>query len=230
MKRNKYLFLILFILFLLFLFLGYFVIVNRRVQEDRLLNDIEKFSKQDILSDRTFSSSSVSFKYKEVEEVIEDYIDDFYKQYQKVMSYADDQELTTLLSISNYLEDGKEFNHSLEYVEKVRGRFQKDIDKLFQFCTKKGIIEFSKESSLSGYYQDVFVSSVLNSSLFVKLENYKESFLESENQMNMVFNTVTSTLSFLKINADNWKIEDNEIQFSTEDLVNQYNNLVFNIE
>lgn len=230
MKKKKNLFIILFILLLLFLFFGYFVIVNRRVQEDRLLNDIEKFAKQDILNDRTFSSSTVSFKYREVEEVVEDYIDDFYKQYQKVMSYANDQELTTLLSVSNYLEDGKEFNNSLKYVEKVRTDFQKDIDKLFQFCTKKGIVEFSNESSLSDYYQEVFVSSVLNSSLFVKLKSYKESFLESENQMNKVFNTVTSTLAFLKTNADDWKIEDNEIQFSTEDLVNQYNDLVSNIQ
>lgn len=230
MKKRKCLFIVLFILFCLFLFFGYFIIVNRKVQEDKLLYDIEKFSQQDILCNRTFSSSTVSFKYKEVEAVIEDYIDDFYKQYQKVMNYANDQELITLLSVSNYLEDGKEFNYSLEYLEKVRVDFQKDIDKLLLFCTKKGIVEFSKVSKLSGYYQEVFVSSVLNSSLFVKFQNYRELFLGSQNKMNHVFNVINNTLNFLKINADSWKIENNEIQFSTEDLVNQYNDLVSNIE
>ena len=145
------------------------------------------------------------------------------------MSYAGDQRLTTLLSVTNYLADGKEFNSSLEYVEEVRARFQKDIDKLFQFCTKEGLVRFSKDTSLSDYYQDVFVSSVLDSSLFIKLKNYKVSFLESENQMNKIFNTVTRTLGFLKTNANNWKIENNEIQFSTEDLVNQYNSFVADI-
>ena len=53
-----------------------------------------------------------------------------------------------------------------------------------------------------------------------------EFFLESENQMNNVFNTIINTLNFLKSNQDNWKIENNEIQFSTEELVNQYNYLV----
>ena len=114
-------------------------------------------------------------------------------------------------------------------MEEVRARFQKDIDKLFQFCTKEGLVRFSKDTSLSDYYQDVFVSSVLDSSLFIKLKNYKVSFLESENQMNKIFNTVTRTLGFLKTNANNWKIENNEIQFSTEDLVNQYNSFVADI-
>lgn len=225
MMKKKYIFIGLFAFFLLFIIFSYLVIINRRVQEDRLLNDIEKFAEQDIFNDMTFSSSTVSFKYKEVEEVIEDYINDFYKQYQKVMSCAGDQRLTTLLSVTNYLADGKEFNSSLEYVEEVRARFQKDIDKLFQFCTKEGLVRFSKDTSLS----DVFVSSVLDSSLFIKLKNYKVSFLESENQMNKIFNTVTRTLGFLKTNANNWKIENNEIQFSTEDLVNQYNSLVADI-
>ena len=170
MMKKKYIFIGLFAFFLLFIIFSYLVIINRRVQEDRLLNDIEKFAEQDIFNDMTFSSSTVSFKYQEVEEVIEDYINDFYKQYQKVMSYADDQRLTTLLSVTNYLEDGKEFNSSLEYVEEVRARFQKDIDKLFQFCTKEGLVLFSKDTSLSDYYQDVFVSSVLDSSLFIKLK------------------------------------------------------------
>lgn len=229
MMKKKYIFIGLFAFFLLFIIFSYLVIINRRVQEDRLLNDIEKFAEQDIFNDMAFSSSTVSFKYKEVEEVIEDYINDFYKQYQKVMSYAGDQRLTTLLSVTNYLADGKEFNSSLEYVEEVRARFQKDIDKLFQFCTKEGLVRFSKDTSLSDYYQDVFVSSVLDSSLFIKLKNYKVSFLESENQMNKIFNTVTRTLGFLKTNANNWKIENNEIQFSTEDLVNQYNSFVADI-
>lgn len=48
--------------------------------------------------------------------------------------------------------------------------------------------------------------------------------------MNNVFNVINNTLNFFKINADSWKIENNEIQFSTEDLVNQYNDLVSNIE
>ena len=114
MMKKKYIFIGLFAFFLLFIIFSYLVIINRRVQEDRLLDDIEKFAKQDIFNDMAFSSSTVSFKYKEVEEVIEDYINDFYKQYQKVMSYAGDQRLTTLLSFTNYLADGKEFNSSLE--------------------------------------------------------------------------------------------------------------------
>lgn len=230
MKKKKVLFIILFCFFIIFLIFGYGVVINKKVQEDRLLRDVEMFASKDILNDRKFSFSSVSFQYKEVEDYIEDYIDEFYKQYQIVMSYANDQELITLLSVSNYLEDGKEFYNSFGYLDDIRIRFQKDIDKLLTFCTKSGIIEFSNKISLSNYYQDIFVDSVMDSSLFIKLKQYKSSFLESENRMNNIFNTITDVLVFLKSNPDDWKVEDNQIQFSTDDFVNHYNFLVSNIQ
>ena len=226
MGNRKYGFIILFIFLFVFLFFGYVYLVNRKVQEERLTHDVEVFAKQDFLKDRTFSSSNVYFQYKDVEFLIEKYIDSFYCQYDKVMSYADDKKLTSLLSVSNYLEDGPNFDNSLEYVEEVRNRFNNDINKLYRFSKKDKIIKFSEKSSLSTYYKKIFVSSFTNSSLLLKLQSYDEFFLESENQMNNVFNTIINTLNFLKSNQDNWKIENNEIQFSTEELVNQYNYLV----
>ena len=100
------------------------------------------------------------------------------------------------------------------------------ISDCLSFSKKDKIIKFSEKSSLSTYYKKIFVSSFTNSSLLLKLQSYDEFFLESENQMNNVFNTIINTLNFLKSNQDNWKIENNEIQFSTEELVNQYNYLV----
>lgn len=227
MSKRKYIFVSLFLFF--FLFLGYIFLVNRKVQEERLFKDVEKFSKQDILIDRSFSVSTVSSNYKEVEILIEKYMNSFYYQYEEVMSYADDKKLTSLLSVSNYLADGPDFDASLEYVQETRDAFNSDMNKLFQFFNENKITKFSEKGSLSSYYQKLFVSSMKQTSLKLKLQSYEKVFLQSENQMNNVFNAIINTLNFLKNNRDNWKIENNEIQFSTEDLVNQYNSLISTI-
>lgn len=229
MGKKKYIFIGLFVFFFLFLLFGYIFLVNRKVQEERLFNDVEEFSKQDVLIDRSFPISTVSSNYKDVEILMEKYMDNFYHQYDKVMGYANDKKLTSLLSVSNYMADGPNFDSSLKYVQETRDAFDDDMNKLFQFIKKKKAGEVAEKSSLSIYYQKLFISSMNESSLNLKLQSYEEVFLKSENQMNNVFNTIINTLNFLKNNRDNWKIENNEIQFSTEDLVNQYNSLVSTI-
>lgn len=228
MKNRKHFFFCFFI-FLSALFLLYsFFVINRKVQEERLLNDVNRISTYEEFSEEDFSSS-LSSHYQEVESLIFEYMDSFYQQYDKVMSYADDTKLTSLLSVSNYLLDGKEFKNSLEYVEKIRVQFNEDVYKLSQYSSKQKIIRFSKKSSFSFYYQEVFVSTMTSSSLFSKLKDYKKIALESKEHMNQVLDVVVNTLHFLKENSDDWKVEDEKIQFSTEDLVHQYQSLVAGI-
>ena len=164
------------------------------------------------------------------ENSIEEYIQSFYKQYQIVQQYADDEQLKTLLSISNYSEDGPEFSNSISYVEELRENFDQDMQKLLAFCSSDNLNDYASRLDMSSYYQKLFVEIMMESGVFKQLEGYKDSFLESENHMNQVFNTTIQVFDFLKTNASNWKIDGEEIQFSTEDLVVQYNTLVSEVQ
>ena len=230
MKNRKYLFFIFLGVLLAFMFIFYFVFVNRAVQEDRLMTAAGNYAEQNFLKDREFSSSSVFFGYRTIENSIEEYIQSFYKQYQIVQQYADDEQLKTLLSISNYSEDGPEFSNSISYVEELRENFDQDMQKLLAFCSSDNLNDYASRLDMSSYYQKLFVEIMMESGVFKQLEGYKDSFLESENHMNQVFNTTIQVFDFLKTNASNWKIDGEEIQFSTEDLVVQYNTLVSEVQ
>lgn len=230
MKNRKYLFFIFLGVLLAFMFIFYFVFVNCAVQEDRLMTAAGNYAEQNFLKDREFSSSPVFFGYRTIENSIEEYIQSFYKQYQIVQQYADDEQLKTLLSISNYSEDGPEFSNSISYVEELRENFDQDMQKLLAFCSSDNLNDYASRLDMSSYYQKLFVEIMMESGVFKQLEGYKDSFLESENHMNQVFNTTIQVFDFLKTNASNWKIDGEEIQFSTEDLVVQYNTLVSEVQ
>lgn len=229
MKKKKIIFYVFLFTFLLFLVLGYGLIFYHSVSKERFQSDILKYADHDLLKKPITFSSTVHFQYLSVEEEVSNYVHSFYQQYQVVLNYTKDERLKSLLSVSNYLEDGPEFSSSCEYVEDVKNNFLKSMDQLLRYCSLKYIKNYAKKLELSSYYQDLFVHAILDSNIYVQLQNYKEHFLNRKEDMNQLFNTISQVFEFLSVHSSDWKIEDQEIQFSTEDLVNQYNHLVSTI-
>lgn len=227
MKKRKLFFLFI-LLVILVVVLIYLFVINKSIQEKQLLIDVKSYADSNLI-DVKKSRANVFGKYRKIEDAVYQYILDFQKQYSKVLDYASDEELTSILSVDNYSSDGPLFVQSNQYIEKVRSEFDQDMQKLISFSTEDGLEEYVKKLNFSSYEEKVFLDSVNKSGLFSNFNSYQDEFLESENHMNSIFNSIVSTLGFLKTNSDNWKIEEGEIQFSTEDLVNQYNQLVSNL-
>ena len=66
MKKYRKLFIILLIVFVLIVFLLYFIFINKGVQEDRFMHDLEIYSNQNLLKKYKFSSSHVYGDYRDV--------------------------------------------------------------------------------------------------------------------------------------------------------------------
>ena len=224
MRKYKYLYIVLFLVLLVVLSVGYFFI-NREVQEERLASDVLEFSKQNLLDDVSFSDSNVTGDYLVVEESIQSYLSQFRKQFEIVNSYSQDEKLKSLLSVSNYMEDGPNFSTSIDYLSEQKEKFNQDMDTLLSFCEKSSIQEFIQGSDLSSYYQNLFEDMMFNYGIYDKLQNVKESLVQNKDNLNQIYDGSLEVLSFLSTYQNDWKIENDEIQFSTEDLVNQYNSL-----
>ncbi len=227
--RRHYLFYLFLIFLVIIIFIGYFVIIGRNVQEAKLFSDVrvlEGFS----LDSKVELSSTVSSSYIEVEDAISDYFDSFLEQYQTVKAYAFDDKLVSLLSVSNYLENGPLFQNSISYVEDLENNFLVDMNKLLSMCDEDFMEEYAKKLDFSSYYQDLFLDVMVHTSIFDQFQNYKQQFLESKEQIELVFQTSISVFEFLSSHVDEWKVENDEIQFSTEELVNEYQDLVSSIQ
>lgn len=227
--RRHYLFYFFLIFLVVFVFIGYFVIVRRNVEEAKLFSDVQVLEEFP-LDSKVEISSTVSSSYTEVEDAVSDYFDSFLEQYQTVKNYALDDKLISLLSVSNYLEDGPLFQNSISYVEDLENNFLVDMDKLLSMCDEDFMEEYARKLEFSSYYQDLFLDVMVHTSIFDQFQNYKQQFLESREHMELVFQTSLSVFAFLSSHVDDWKIENDEIQFSTEELVNEYQDLVSSVQ
>lgn len=227
--RRKICFIIIFIIFIIFLSLGYFFI-NRRVQEDRLFADVSEISNFNYIENYTFPASSVTKRYLDVEKNIEQYLKSFSKQASKVILYGEDAKLSGLLSIDNYLADGPDFLDSISYIEERKSDFEQDMDSLLLYFDKSYVRQYISNCNLSSYYKKLFNRAMFDEGIYDNLVALKENFLDSSSYINQIYQGSLDVLEFLSSHSSDWKIEGEEIQFSTEELANQYTDLVSKIK
>lgn len=227
--RRKLCYSFIFIILILVIVFGYFF-VNRRVQEDKLFTDVSQITKINYIEKYRFPTSSVSGQYLEVEDYIEKFLKSFSKQSSKVISYGEDSKLEKLLSVDNYSEDGPEFLDSIAYIEERESDFQQDMNRLLLYFDKSYVRNYISDCNLSSYYKKLFNQAMFHEGIYNQLFSLKEDFLDSSSYIAQIYEGSLDVLDFLRSHSSDWKIEGDEIQFSTEELVNQYQDLVSKIK
>lgn len=227
--RRKLCYSFIFIILILVIVFGYFF-VNRRVQEDKLFTDVSQITKINYIEKYRFPTSSVSGQYLEVEDYIEKFLKSFSKQASKVISYGEDSKLEKLLSVDNYSEDGPEFLDSIAYIEERESDFQQDMNRLLLYFDKSYVRNYISDCNLSSYYKKLFNQAMFHEGIYNQLFSLKEDFLDSSSYIEQIYEGSLDVLDFLRSHSSDWKIEGDEIQFSTEELVNQYQDLVSKIK
>ena len=227
--RRKLCYSFIFIILILVIVFGYFF-VNRRVQEDKLFTDVSQITKINYIEKYRFPTSSVSGQYLEVEDYIEKFLKSFSKQASKVISYGEDSKLEKLLSVDNYSEDGPEFLDSIAYIEERESDFQQDMNQLLLYFDKSYVRNYISDCNLSSYYKKLFNQAMFHEGIYNQLFSLKEDFLDSSSYIEQIYEGSLDVLDFLRSHSSDWKIEGDEIQFSTEELVNQYQDLVSKIK
>ena len=225
-KEYKLVIVLIFLSFLCFVLGGYYIIYHR-TQEEALSRDLKKLEGVSLL-EKVSLPKTVKGTYLEIENGMLEYIDSLQNQYDLVNGYSNDTTIQSLLSVSNYLESNKDFSEDITYVEDVKEKFNKDIDFLISMCDSSYIDGYIKNFNYSSYYEDLYQEAF--STISSSLEELRSSFSQSKEHMNSTYDTTLSVLNFLTEHANDWKIEGEEIQFSTEELVTQYNSLVTGLQ
>lgn len=228
-SKRRICFIFIFLIFIIFISVGYFFI-NRKVQEDKLFSDVLQISHLNYIEDYKFPSSTVTNQFLDVEKNIEQYLKLFSRQASKVILYGDDSKLESLLSTNNYLEDGPEFLDSISYIKEKKSSFEQDMNSLLLYFEKSYIRNYISNCKLPSYYKKLFNQAMFSNGIYDNLIILKDDFLDSASYINHIYQRSLEVLEFLSSHSADWKIENNEIQFSTEELVNQYMELVSEIK
>lgn len=206
-----------------FLLIVGFLIIRDNVLEYNLRKEINELSELDITKDRFNSDLKTSGNYVLVEEAIKLYLDDYAVYLQDVLNVINSEEFRGLFSLDNYKNDGPEFNNSLNYIEKTKNKFNSDIlfliDKSNEDSIKNNILSYTRDN----YYVSLYEQLMLGDEKSIDFEKNIIMLNNLQDEVNNVFSVSVSMFEFLSLNRENYTIENGEIKFKTQELLNQYN-------
>ena len=229
-KSKKHIFIIIGVVILLLLVPIIYGVVKDLKQEDTLKKELDTLyevtNKEPIdrnevnkILDRTVTTSS---DYKKVEIAYKKYTRDCFSILTDIMDVLEDNRLVEVLTAENYQQDGKDFTETKKYLKETKEKLQRVIKNYNEYFTEEKAMSYL-DKNLDSYYQDFYKDEVVGN-----LDKTKEDdeVLSSINDLITLIDQATDVINFLVTNKDAWTIEDSAISFTTDDLIDAYNNLI----
>ena len=229
-KSKKHIFIIIGVVILLLLVPIIYGVVKDLKQEDTLKKELDTLyevtNKEPIdrnevnkILDRTVTTSS---DYKKVEIAYKKYTRDCFSILTDIMDVLEDNRLVEVLTAENYQQDGKDFTETKKYLKETKEKLQRVIKNYNEYFTEEKAMSYL-DKNLDSYYQDFYKDEVVGN-----LDKTKEDdeVISSINDLITLIDQETDVINFLVTNKDAWTIEDSAISFTTDDLIDAYNNLI----
>lgn len=208
-----------------FLLIG-FLVIRDAVSLNSLNKEVSVLNKLDFFKD-DFNRKIKSYgSYAVIEKNIKKYLSSCSEDVKNMVKITEDKKLTNILSYENYNKDGPEFNDSLKFLNESKDDYNKIVDNLLYKLDDKYVYDYINEKKLDKYYIDVYRDIMINGQTNKKLKDLNKVVNKSRDDTNVVFNTSIDVLNFLKLYKDDWKLEDGEIRFKTQELYDYYNGLI----
>lgn len=229
-KSKKNIFIIIGVVILVLLVPIIYGVVKDLKQEDTLKKELDTLyevtNKEPIdraevnkILDRTVTTSS---DYKKVEIAYKKYTRDCFTILTDIMDVLEDNRLVEVLTAENYQQDGKDFTETKKYLQETKEKLQRVITNYNEYFTEEKAMSYL-DKNLDSYYQDFYKDEVVGN-----LDKTKEDdeVISSINDLITLIDQETDVINFLVTNKDAWTIEDSSISFTTDDLIDAYNNLI----
>ena len=125
----------------------------------------------------------------------------------------------------NYLNDGKDFIKTKEYITTTKTNLEKYKQSYIEFFTEEKAMSYINDKGLDDYYIDLYKDSYVGD-----IENESSEDIkvveESIDDIIEILNVSEEVINFLIENKDSWNIDDNNIVFSNDELSNKYDSLL----
>lgn len=219
------------VLALIVITIGYFVVADLN-QESKLENELIEISDMingddvdiDAVYDR-LNSTVTTGDYKVVEIAFKTYLKDNFDNTLKIAEILEDEKLVNILTPENYLNDGKDFIKTKEYITTTKTNLEKYKQSYIEFFTEEKAMSYINDKGLDDYYIDLYKDSYVGD-----IENESSEDIkvveESIDDIIEILNVSEEVINFLIENKDSWNIDGNNIVFSNNELSNKYDSLL----
>ncbi|MDO4995894.1 MAG: hypothetical protein Q4E69_01820 [Bacilli bacterium] len=205
------------------LVVGYLTI-GYTYQEYRLKDEVSNLTKLDISKDKYDTKYVTLGDYRKVESSIKEYLNEYASCMQEINTLVNDSKINKLISYDNLNVDS--YNDSIDYLNNTLGKINKDIDRLIDLSDELTIRNYILRYDLDKYYVDLYNELMFSEDMRDVIKLDSEYLIKYKEDINSKFNACSDIFKLLDSNRDNYSLEDGEIKFKDNDLVNQYNSYI----
>lgn len=203
---------------------------NLETEVDELLSLMDtyplKYEELETRLNRTITTGS----YKEVESSVKAYLSSFVNSVKSLDSLFNSEKIIKAVSAENYKNDGPNFEKTKSNLNVANEELNKISEDLISFFTEEKAMSFIQDKHLDNYYTNLYRDyTVINSNdteSNSEIANTKKELTNSLNEFKQLINKEQEIIDFLVKNKRSWKIENDEIVFYSQTLVDKYNNLI----
>ena len=162
-----------------------------------------------------------------VEKAVENYINDIANAIKTAIILLDDQRMINLLTAANYQSDGPAFTTSKSYIKEMKEKLLENKETIISLTDTNKILEYFTNPTDDDYYDEMYKELAIGNGLDM---NSIREFSNSIDSIINLLNVSNETLDFLSQNVGAWQIQNNQIYFTNENLLNTYNSYIAKIK
>ena len=188
-------------------------------QKNLLKEELTTLSKKTLGKDDFNTEIKTSGDYAKVEKTIKEYLN----RYSSAIKAITD-ESAKIANIQGAVEKDKLEGRKSE-VQEITTIVESNVNTLIEMSSEEAIKKEIDKEGLSAKYVDIY-NEVMIGSLSNKLEKEKESMSKAKDKVLELFDKLIETYDYLLQHQDSWNLENNQLVFTNNTHLREYNKLV----
>ena len=202
---------------------GYLVYFGyNKYQESLIFREGEKIGDMDVLEGKVDTKLYTSGDYQVVEKTMKDYIVEYVDVTREIVNRLSDEKFTNLLTYENVEQDGKEFTETLNYLNEQKTELQEGFDRVIAMSSDVEVMKAIEDKNIGTKYENLYREVMLDSSLSDALKDEQTTLIETRDDMMNFIDQYIEVFEFLKEHQNDYVLENGQILFQNESLLNQY--------
>ena len=165
--------------------------------------------------------------YAIVENSAKEYLGDVFDKVLDFTNILNDEKIASILTIENFKNDGKDFKESKEYLKKTKQNILNLEAEMLGNLKEETIMAYIVDENLEDSYVNLYKSFDFAKSK--ELKNKRETIEKTVDDFVFRIEKEEEIIDFLVKNKNDWSIKGESINFNSEQLSNQYNEMISEI-
>ena len=174
--------------------------------------------------DKKLNETITTGDYAIVEKAIKEYLSDSLNSMKAITEIMNDERISKVLTAENYKNDGPEFKETKEYLVNTQKTLELSKKILMENMTDEKVMAYIESKNVDTYYIDLYKELAIGEESVT--EEDRKAIESSLDDIINVLQVEQEVIEFLVANKGKWEVEDENIVFEQDSLIQEYNELL----